>query len=138
MRNTDFFCAETVPAVRIVHARNLEGTLLVTKYTNAHTCGEDSQTASPTSAIKVQTFLFNVCHPLTRVSVHRHLAHAPTVFWQQMQLLSTSHPATRFLLKQLLHSTATTPSQRHARRLRPKNKLRLFRLPFQDHCHLLN
>ena len=59
---------------------------------------------------KVQTFLFNVWHPLTRVSAHKLRARTPTALWQQMQRLSTSHPVTRSPLKQLLLSTATAPS----------------------------
>lgn len=45
---------------------------LSTKYTNMHTWGE--------SANKVQTFLFNICYTLTRVSAHKLLACTPTVF----------------------------------------------------------
>ncbi len=60
----------------------------------------------PGSVNKVQTFLFDVWYPLACVSTYKLLSCTSTVFWQQMQCLPTSHPATCSLLEQLLHSMA--------------------------------
>lgn len=72
---------------------------------NTYSPGENSHTPpSLHLPTKCKHFRFNVCYPLIHVSTHKLLKCAPTVFWQQMQRLSTSHLATCSLQKQLLHS----------------------------------